>query len=248
MQVERSSASVRRRRLPATLADRACKVGNRFSFRVTCGRDSRYSISASVWGRTTQFLLPAAQRYVGVDISPSMLEAARSAYPNADFRLADASDLGQFADQSFDAIVFSFNGLGCVYPDTSRVKCLAECSRVLKSGGVFIFSLHNASSIFVRPGRRGPGPVGALRGAVAGVMDNAARFLTRVLSTTFWRGRGWYTTSAHGGIKVFAATPSLVVKEVEGLGFTYVEHVAENHPRPPRSLVTRWYYYAFIRR
>ena len=150
--------------------------------------------------------------------------------------------------KSFDAVIFSFNGLGCVYPDASRVKCLAECSRVLKAGGVFIFSLHNARSVFLRPGRRGPGLAGALRGVVAGIVDNVGRFSTRILSRTFWRGHGWYTTSAHGGFKVFATIPSLVVKEVEGLGFTYVEHVAENHPRPPRSLVTRWYYYAFVRR
>ena len=50
-------------------------------------------------GRTTHFLQPTAQCYVGVDISPSMLDAARDRYPHVDFRVADASDLGQFADQ-----------------------------------------------------------------------------------------------------------------------------------------------------
>ena len=56
-----------------------------------------------------------------------------------------------FADASFDAVVISFNGIDCVFPEERRWQCLRECGRVLRAGGVFIFSSHNPRSIFLRP-------------------------------------------------------------------------------------------------
>ena len=102
-------------------------------------------------GRTTPYLSQKASRYVGMDYSEEMVRLCRDKFPQLEFLVADASDLSGFSDWSFDAIVFSFNGLDYLFPEDQRWKCLRECERVLRAGGVFIFSSHNPRSIFVRP-------------------------------------------------------------------------------------------------
>ena len=71
---------------------------------------------------------------VGIDVSPGMLEHARSMCPpTVSFQLAEASAL-PFADNSFDVTTCSF-GLSHM-PHASRV--LGEARRVLKPGGRFV--------------------------------------------------------------------------------------------------------------
>lgn len=93
-------------------------------------------------GRTTRHLLAGADRYVGLDYSPAMVEACRRAFPDGDFQVGDAADLSRFDDHSFDAVVFSFNGIDCVDHD-SRLRILAEVRRVLRPTGRFVFSFHS---------------------------------------------------------------------------------------------------------
>ena len=58
------------------------------------------------------------------------------------FEVCDARDLSQFADHSFDVILFSFNGIDYTSHD-DRLKIFQEVKRVGKSGGYFCFSSHN---------------------------------------------------------------------------------------------------------
>ncbi len=102
-------------------------------------------------GRTTPYLSRKAARYVGVDYSEEMVQSCRRKFPELEFLVSDASDLSGFSDASFDAIVIAFNGLDCVSPEERRWQCLRECARVLRAGGVLIFSSHNPRSILVRP-------------------------------------------------------------------------------------------------
>jgi SAM-dependent methyltransferase len=69
-------------------------------------------------------------RVVGVDLSPAMLEMARRAHPQIEFRRADAEDLG-FGDGSFDAAVANFGLLHVGRPEI----VVAEMARVLAPGG-----------------------------------------------------------------------------------------------------------------
>jgi len=65
-------------------------------------------------GRTTHHFGPLASTYVGIDLSKPMVEACRKAFaslPGVAFHVADARDLRGFADESFDVVLFSFNGL-----------------------------------------------------------------------------------------------------------------------------------------
>lgn len=93
-------------------------------------------------GRTTPQLRDRCLAYVGIDYAAPMLERARERYPDADLQVADARDLSRFADGSFGAVVFSFNGIDYV-PHDDRLRILAEVRRVLRAGGLFVFSTHN---------------------------------------------------------------------------------------------------------
>jgi SAM-dependent methyltransferase len=93
-------------------------------------------------GRTTEVLYPVSRRYVGIDYVAEFVDIASRRFPNADLREGNACDLSCFGDESFDLVVFSFNGLDCVSP-SERPLALKEILRVLRPGGFFVFSSHN---------------------------------------------------------------------------------------------------------
>lgn len=95
-------------------------------------------------GRTTQYLLPQAGQYTGIDYSAEMIAACRQRFGQSSATLAvmDARDLSAFADHSFDLIWFSFNGLDYV-DHGDRLRILQEVCRVGKPGAYFVFSSHN---------------------------------------------------------------------------------------------------------
>lgn len=93
-------------------------------------------------GRTTAYLKNLAKKYIGIDYSENLVDAAKKKFPDADLRVADARDLSEFNANQFDFIVFSFNGIDYVGLD-DRNKILNEINRVLKPGGIFFFSTHN---------------------------------------------------------------------------------------------------------
>jgi SAM-dependent methyltransferase len=98
-------------------------------------------------GRTTRFLHEQGAEVIGVDISRALIDAAQFHAPDIQFQVGDASRL-DFEDASFDVVVFSFNGLDCIYPKRKRLEALAEINRVLQPGGYFIFSHHNLAAFF----------------------------------------------------------------------------------------------------
>ena len=97
-------------------------------------------------GRTTRFLAGAARSYVGIDIAGSMLELARERCPGTDLRLGDVRDLHEYADESFDLVVFSFNGLDSL-DHRDRARALAEMARVLAPDGRLLFSSLNQDGV-----------------------------------------------------------------------------------------------------
>jgi ubiquinone/menaquinone biosynthesis C-methylase UbiE len=220
-------------------------------------------------GRTTSYLSRVASRYVGVDYSEAMIHACRRRFPHLDLVLADASDLSAFEDASFDAVVFSFNGLDCVVPDEKRLRCLRECWRVLRSGGVFVFSSHNPRSILVRVdwdrGRlrafaRGflsqqnvlfPVAVGgftiakAIQASIGAATGCMLKIIRQVPTLAFWRGEGNLRDSSHGGLMIYCSTPERVVAELTELDFRLLKSMGDDYPRVSRMFLTDWYYYVF---
>jgi ubiquinone/menaquinone biosynthesis C-methylase UbiE len=97
-------------------------------------------------GRTTNYFAPLVGEYIGVDYSSEMIATCRQRFPHLLWQVADARNLGQFADNSFDFILFSFNGIDYISP-ADRFLVLEEISRVGKAGGYFCFSSHNLQGI-----------------------------------------------------------------------------------------------------
>jgi ubiquinone/menaquinone biosynthesis C-methylase UbiE len=220
-------------------------------------------------GRTTPYLADKASRYVGIDYSAEMIKTCRNKFQHLEFEVADASNLSRFSDASFDAVVISFNGIDCLVPEERRWQCLRECSRVLRGGGVFIFSSHNPRSILLRPAWSRD----RLRAFTAKLVPESTRFhgsafaiLTvakavhsfvramgssvwrtgrRLPTAAFWRGEGYVFDPAHGGLLLHCSVPEHVREELTRFDFRPETLQGDDYPRRSHYLVTDWYYYVF---
>lgn len=195
-------------------------------------------------GRTAGPLSKIASRYVGFDYSKGMVEACRARYPQLEFRHGDASDLSQFEDNLFDAVVFSFNGIDYIRTDEARAKCLREVARVLKRGGVFVVSSHNARAIGFWPQLK------SARGAqipwrIVYALYASARLAARSLShLAFWNGAGYVLDPVHGGLATYSSTPQTFVPQIEVAGLQVLDIVGGHYPDVEALFLTPWYYYA----
>ncbi len=93
-------------------------------------------------GRTARFLGRLTKDYTGIDYSQGMVNACQETFSTLKFRHCDASDMRIFDDESFDFVLFAFNGIDCISHE-KRINALKEIYRVLKYDGVFAFSTHN---------------------------------------------------------------------------------------------------------
>jgi SAM-dependent methyltransferase len=222
-------------------------------------------------GRTTPYLANRASRYVGVDYAGAMVRACQAKFPDLEFVVADASDLSAFASSSFDAIVFSFNGIDYVQPEQSRRKCFEHVRRILKPGGVVIFSSHNARAVLVRAGWNrsrlqrmakrfafdskllyGSWMVlfTLLRSVFAfgqTVGKTVQRSFQRIPKRMFWNGEGNLIDSAHGGLLTHYWVPSRVVRELDALHLRPERILGDDYPKLSHPYSTDWYYYVFTK-
>jgi SAM-dependent methyltransferase len=222
-------------------------------------------------GRTTPTLSRIASYYVGVDYSEAMVQTCRRKFPDLRFEVLDAADLSGFADSSFDAVVFSYNGLDNLAPDSKRHDCLRECYRVLRDEGILIFSSHNPRSLFLGLGwdqerlnilanklTGGVRPLSYVArvaltfGRVGwGLLKSGARAIPRASrrlpTRTFWRGEGYLLDPTHGGLLTHFGVPAHVIAELMGFRFKLLQALPEEYPRRGSLYSTRWYYYAFAK-
>jgi SAM-dependent methyltransferase len=183
-------------------------------------------------GRTVPLLRAISRDYTAIDYTPELVEACKARYPDVHVLHGDARDLSRFAERSFQLAVFSFNGIDSVDSD-DRIRILREVQRVLRPGGVFVFSAHN---------REGPGP---REGFSLGVdltrnpLKLAARLARGALhaapslrnyrrySKLGYEGAGYSIANAtahHHGILVHYTTLDHQLRQLEIAGF---------RPRPP---------------
>ncbi len=199
-------------------------------------------------GRTTPYLSGIAARYVGVDYSVAMVEKCRSKFPTLSFLCMDAADMAVFPDDSFDAVVFSFNGIDCLPDDMVRAKCLSECSRVLASGGVFIVSSHNARYLLFTPVLHGVGVFKKAWRLMYAAAHTSLNLLPRVLSRTFWRKAGYVRDGLSAGHPVIhLSTPDRFSAELQRADFAVARVVAAHYPRVRPTLAVPWYYYVCVK-
>jgi SAM-dependent methyltransferase len=206
-------------------------------------------------GRTTWIFAPLVRDYVGVDSVAKMVDQCRGLFqetPNRRFLLADAVNLKEFADDSFDIVLFSFNGIDHL-DLVDRTKALTEVHRVLKPGGVFFFSSH---SLDVLP-HRTP--------AMPPLEPNPVRWLSRLLKNRKERhffskvnllaadadaqDRGWAVLpdKAHGGeMEFFYIRPKAQIGHLERVGFS-VEKVINTKGETVRNIDSPgedwWFHY-----
>jgi ubiquinone/menaquinone biosynthesis C-methylase UbiE len=222
-------------------------------------------------GRTTPYLSRGASRYVGVDYASEMIRVCRGKYPDLEFIEADASDLSAIPSSSFDAVVIAFNGLDYVIPDEKRALCCVECHRLLKPGGVLLFSSHNPRAIFVRPtwnrervrtaARAFAGRLrfmeqpailalslaAGMRASLRAGWGSLKRAIVRIPSPAFWRGEGYLLDSAHGGLTTHCWVPSRAVAELEKHQFRMEKVLGNDYPHAGGQYITDWYYYVFFK-
>ena len=108
---------------------------------IQVARDDALDFGCGV-GRLTQALAERFERVVGVDVSPRMIEAARSLnrFPDrVSYASNAAPNLRRFSDEAFD-FVYTEPG-AAAHPSGPHARVLREFVRVLEPGGLLVFQL-----------------------------------------------------------------------------------------------------------
>ncbi len=158
-------------------------------------------------GRTTIGLADRGYDVLGIDLAEPLLALARRRYPHVAFDRMDATALA-LPDRSFDAALFSYNGIDVIYPQEARRTCLREVRRVLCDRGVFALSSHNfVGAIFSGGFLYAHGYLNAL-GTLASQITNPL-------------AREWYIRYRDGGGRqhLYSAPPARTIADAEACGF-----------------------------
>ena len=203
-------------------------------------------------GRTTPHFAPLARSYLGVDYSEPMIRYCREQMPQYRFRVGDARSLGFASPDSYDLIFFSYNGID--YMDAgARRQTLLSIERILRPGGLFIFSSHNANwlprvveNFRFRLKSTVRETLGSLRKALVFAAHN------RTLRFPLPCPEGFITDgfSSFRALTTYYIRPDLQVAALRKLGMTNVECIgsdrrdflSETDPTIP-SLVSPWVYF-----
>lgn len=123
--------------VPLIFAPYAADLARRLSAR-PLSRVLEIAAGTGVVTRALASALPESVSIVATDLNQAMLDhaAALGTKRAVEWRQADATQL-PFPDGSFDAVVCQFGAM--FFPD--KCKAYAEARRVLKPGGVFVFSV-----------------------------------------------------------------------------------------------------------
>lgn len=212
-------------------------------------------------GRTTPYLSELAGRYAALDVAEPMIEACRERFPALEFHVADAADLSAFDDGSFDAVVFSFNGIDYLPSAERRRRCLAECHRVLREKGVLIIARHNPRALLAVPSMAGRSAARRLRACASVPLWALRRSVRMVPTRAFWAGQGAIAEPAVGfngpllrrrdpdqkPLVTEMATPRKVAKELGDAGFDVVTSTGGVRRGRTWVVATSWYHYVATR-
>jgi SAM-dependent methyltransferase len=201
-------------------------------------------------GRTVPWIAPFTQSYVGLDYSLGMVCAARRNHPERQIEYGDARNLAQFADGSFDCVLFSYNGLDSVsHADRQRV--LWEVARVLTPGGLFVFSTHSLARRLQQSLWESMFAVGAPRSPMQ-VLKHGVRVALRlgnfVRSRHLQERHADYAVLLDPGhdftLPIYYVASGEQVRQLEETGFRVVQMEAEQHPEFVDERFPYAHYYA----
>jgi SAM-dependent methyltransferase len=187
-------------------------------------------------GRTTIALVERGYEVLGIDLSANLLAHARKRFGSLPFHRVDASSLS-YRDSSFDAALFSYNGIDCIYPVDSRLRCMREVHRVLRPGGAFLLSSHNS--------------IGA---AFSGGFFYARGYWNALKNLAAQRGnphlRAWYLWYPAEEQHLYSAPPDRTRAQLESVGFEFRSARGFGNEMRPRSVF--WHhqhvYFAAVKR
>lgn len=86
------------------------------------------------------------ERIIGVDLARNLIQKAEEYAKKNDYRIKFVVNSGltlPFDTDSFDVIIFSFNGLMTIPKKENRDYVMKECARTLRNSGLFIFTTHD---------------------------------------------------------------------------------------------------------
>jgi SAM-dependent methyltransferase len=129
-------------------------------------------------GVFTHVLQKRGYRCAGIDLSPKLIEIARTNYSGIDFQVGDIEHL-PFEDGRFDGVLLS--GVLHHLPDRSR--CAAEVLRILRPGGAFVAFDPNRMNPFMYLYRDRSSPFYSS----IGVTENERPVLANDIAATFRR-------------------------------------------------------------
>jgi SAM-dependent methyltransferase len=213
-------------------------------------------------GRTTWLLPLISDKYVAVDYTPEMVALCRATRPELDVRSGDARNLAMFDDESFDLVVFSFNGIDCL-SHADRELVLREFWRVLAPSGLLLFStLDKSGQLFGQKPWHIRRPFGArrLRRSLRFTLFLPLHALHHYRRYRNWlnlrrqlvdRG-GWGIAplDAHEfGLLVHYITPDEQRAELERLGFDVEIMIGDDgFPVTPEPSESRLYFHTIARK
>jgi SAM-dependent methyltransferase len=195
-------------------------------------------------GRSTRILKQMGADVVGVDISSGLISAAKSAAPEIEFVVADAQQL-PFEDESFDTVMFSFNGLDYVNPRQRRTKAVQEIHRVLKAAGIFMVSHHNSAALLF---------------GMRGVMHSKFILfrIKEIISGNAFKREHYFNEPGHPGILTYYCWPNKLIYDMNEAGFSLKSIHPNSHSMEKidrlfdSAFFTKytelWYYYVFVKR
>ena len=88
-------------------------------------------------GRVTSEINKLGYNVIGIDNAPKLIEKAKRLHKHIKLKVMDATEL-DFKNNSFDIVYLGYNTIDY----TDRLKVLKEVYRVLKKGGLIIYSSH----------------------------------------------------------------------------------------------------------
>lgn len=197
-------------------------------------------------GRTTYHFAGLVKEYVGIDYSPKMIETCHNLFssgnPNLVFKVCDVRSMDIFADNYFDFILFSFNGLDSI-SHADRLTALREIRRVAAPGGYFCFSSHNilALSEIFKIGFRFK-----FHRELRRVFK--LRFLNEKVSNLIKKDYAMVTDAGHDfRIKSYYINPEFQIRQLYDLGFTDIRLFSLNDGKEitttTKELSDSWIYY-----
>ena len=197
-------------------------------------------------GRTTRYLTSIVRHYIGIDYSRRMIDACRTRFPESTFCVADASDLSLFSDGSFDAVIFSFNGIDFLESELRRHRFLEHCARILSKKGLLIFSSHNAHYL-CRVSGKTRGFLYASWQWFRSLFHNKGHLWRLIRAGVLIRGEGYVFEPVDGGLLTHYGTPECIRAELARFGLPVVEVLPYGFPSTGTRFNTPWYHYVCIK-